>query len=241
MHVSEIVSSIDLEKGPPPHEMLDQHQDETGNILPSTYHDGVVRLKLQHRPWLESLHQFMDPNTTGFAMDPANRMKHFDMKVIHFLQSGKADSVIKCSTPEEFEVAMSEDKERGGTLIITKGISRAIIEALGTRFELEPEFFASHLEGTELFHTGYYESLVLHPPARAPAFPPEYIKKSPFYTAEYRRLYHIPGGREEMIKLRGTKTTTPRGVHMMHPNLPDFFGSEKISIYKRRGSKIGKS
>jgi hypothetical protein len=240
MHVSEIVSSIDLEKGPPPHEMLDQHQDETRNILPSTYHDGVVRLKLQHRPWLESLHQFMDPNTTGFAMDLADRMGHFDIKVIHFLQSGKAGSVIKCSTPEEFEVAISEDNEREGTLVITKGISRAIIETLGTRFELEPEFFASHLEGTELFHSGHHESLVLHPSARAPAFPPEYIKKAPFYTTEYRRLYYIQGGIEEMIQLRGTKTTTPRGVHMMHPDLPDFFGSEKISVYKRRGSKIGK-
>jgi hypothetical protein len=136
MHVFEIVSSIDLEKGPPPDEMLYQQQDETRNILPSTYHDGVVRLKLQHRPWLESLRQFMDPNTTGFAMDLADRMGHFDIKVIHFLQSGKADSVIKCSTPEEFEVAISEDNERRGTLVITKGISRTIIETLGTGLSL---------------------------------------------------------------------------------------------------------
>lgn len=241
MHVSEIVSSIDLEKGPPSHEMLDQHQDETRNILPSTYHDGVVGLKLQNRPWLESLHQFMDPNTTGFGMDPANRMKHFDIKVIHFLQSGNADSVIKCSTPEEFEMAISEDIERIGTIVITKGISRAIIEALGTRFELEPEFFASHLEGTELFRMGCYVSLVLEPPARAPAFPLEYIRKAPFYTAEYRRLYHIRGGPEKIFKLRGSKTTTTRGVHIVHPDLPDIFGSEKISVYKRKGSKIGKS
>jgi len=116
-----------------------------------------------------------------------------------------------------------------------------IIECLGTRFELEPEFFASHLEGTELFHMGCYSSLALEPPARAPVFSPEFIRKAPFYTAEYRRLYHIQGGREKIFKLRGSKTTTPRGVHVMHPDLPDVSGSEKISVYKRKGSKIGKS
>jgi hypothetical protein len=240
MHVSEIVSSIDLEKGPPPHEMLDQHQDETRNILPSTYHDGVVGLKLQHRPWLQSLHQFMDPTAKGFAMDPEMRMGHFDIKVIHFLQSGKFDSIIKCSTPEDFEKAISADKEQTGTLVITKGISRAIIEALGTRFELEPEFFATHLAGTELFWTGNRESPVLLPPAIAPNLLSDYIRKAPFYTAEYRRPYHIEGGQEHVMKLRTTETTTSRGIYIVHPDLPEVFGSEKISVYKKRGSKIGK-
>jgi hypothetical protein len=168
MHVSEIVSAIDLEKRLPPHEILDQHQDETRNILPSAYHDGVVGLKLQHRPWLQSLHQFMDPTIKGFAMDGDKRMRHFDIEVIHLLQSGKFGSIIECATPPDFEKAISADKEQIGTLVITKGISRAIIEALGTRFELEPEFFATHLAGTEPFWTGHRESLISLPPAIAP-------------------------------------------------------------------------
>jgi hypothetical protein len=220
--------------------MLDQHQNETRNILPSTYHDGVVGVKLQHQPSLQSLHQFMDLTAKGFAIDQDKRMRHFDIKVIHFLQSGKPNSIIKCSTPEDFEKAISADKEQIGTLVITKGISRAIIESLGTRFELEPEFFATHLEGTELFRTGRRESLVLRPPARAPNLLLDYIRKAPFYTAEYRRPYHIEGGQEHILKLRTTETSTPRGIHMVHRDLPDVFGSEKISVYKKRGSKIGK-
>jgi hypothetical protein len=235
-----VISTNDLEKGQPPHEKHDQHQDETRNIPPSTYHDGVVELNLQYRPWLESLHQFMDPNAKGFAINLANRMKHFDIKVIHFSKSGKPDSVIKCPTPEDFERAISEDKERTGTLVIAKGISRAMIEALGTLFELEPEFFANHLAGTELYRMGHPESLDLRAPARAPSLLPDYIRKAPFYTAKYRRPYHIEGGKERVFKLRGAETTTPRGAQIIHDDLPEVFVVEKISVYKKRGSNIGK-
>jgi len=234
------ISTNDLEKGPPPHEKHDQHQYETRNTPPSTYHNGVVEPKLQHRPWLESLHQFMDPNAKGFAVNLANRMKHFNIKVIHFPKSGKPDSVIKCSTPEDFEGAISGDKERTGTLVITKGISRAMIEALGTIFELEPEFFASHLAGTELFRMGRQESPILRAPARAPSLLPDYIRKAPFYTAEYRRPYHIEGGTERVFKLRVTETNTSRGIAIVHEDLPDVFFVEKISVYKKKGSNIGK-
>lgn len=235
-----VISAKDLEKGPSP-EKHDQHQDEARNILPSTYYDGVVRPKLQHRPWLECLYQFMDPDTEGFAIKPARRMTDFDIKVIHFTGSGKPDSVIKCSTAEDFERAVSEDKERTGTLVILKGLSRIMIEALGTKFELEPEFFASYLAGTEEFRMGRYESPILRPPARGPNLLPDYIRKAPFYTAEYRRPYHIEGGQEAVFRLRATVTNTPRGVQIIHADLPDVFVGEKISVYKKRGSNIGKS
>ena len=235
-----VISTDDLEKGQPPHERHDQHQDEARNIPQSTYHDGVVELMLQHRPWLESLHQFMDPNAKGFAINLASRMKHFDIKVIHFPMSGKPNSVIKCPTPDDFERAISEDKERTGTLVIAKGISRAMIEALGTIFELEPEFFANHLAGTELYRMGCLDLLGLRAPARAPNLLPDYIRKAPFYTAEYRRPYHIYGGKDRVFKLRVADHTTPRGALIVHDDLPDVFVVEKISVYKKRGSSVGK-
>ena len=235
-----VISTNDLEKGQPRREKHDQHQDETRDIPPSTYNDGVVEPLLQQRPWLESLHQFMDPNAEGFATDLASRMKHFDIKVTHFPKSGKPDWVIKCPTPDDFERAISEDRERTGTLVIAKGISRAMIEALGTMFELEPEFFANHLAGTELYRMGRLDLLGLRAPARAPNLLPDYIRKAPFYTAEYRRPYHIEGGKERAFKLRVTETTTSRGISIIHDDLPDFFFSEKISVYKKKGSNIGK-
>ena len=230
----------DLEKGLPPLGKYDQHQDVTRNIPQSVYYDRAVGLRLEQRPWLESLHQFMDPKAQGFAMHLPNRMMHFVIKVINFPKSGKPDSVIKCSTPEDFEAAVGRDKERTGTIVIAKGISRAMIEVLGSRFELEPEFFANHLQGTELYRMGSVEPLSLRAPARAPSLLPDYIRKGPFYTVEYRRPYQIEGGVERVLGLRVTETSTPRAITPVHENLHDYFVSEKISVYKKKGSNTGK-
>jgi hypothetical protein len=77
-------------------------------------------------------------------------------------------------------------------------------------------------------------------PPRTPNLLPDYIRKAPFYTAEYRRPYHIKGGKEQAFKLRVAETTIPRGAQILHDDLPDVFVAEKISVYKKRGSKIGK-
>jgi hypothetical protein len=229
----------DIEKGPPQHVKHNEHQDKTRSVFPNIYHDTVVKPKLMHRPWLESLDQFMDPKAKGFGMDLFSnvRMEHFDIKVIHFLKIGKPCLVTKCCTPEDFGAAMSEDKERIGTLVIAKGISRVMIETLGIRFELEPEFFAQYLEGTELFRMGPQTS---GPPNRAPNFLPDYMRRAPFYAAEYRRASHIEGGGSVAFQLRIKETTTPRGVLIIHSDHPDLFVAEKVSVYKRKGSNVGK-
>jgi hypothetical protein len=241
MGVSEMTSvANDLEKGPPRPENHSQLQRETRKICPSIYHDEVVKPKLQLRPWLESLNRFMDPDADGFAMDKVDnmRMEHFDIIVIHVPQSGKPYSVVQCDNVADFEATTCEDKERAGTLIIAKGISRAVIETLGTRFELEPEFFAQYLKGTELYLMGTQTS---KPPARSPNLLPDYIRKAPFYTADYRRPLYIEDSMETVIQVRATATTTPRGVQVMHKDSPDVFVAERISVYKKKGSKVGKS
>lgn len=230
----------DLEKGPLQHEKRSQQQHVTRKICPSNYHDKVIKPKLCHRPWLESLDQFMDPDAEGFALDLANndRMEHFDIKVIHIPKSGAPLSVIKCRSREEFEAASCEDKERAGALVIAKGLSREMIEALGSRFELEPEFFAQHLKGTELYRTGQQTP---ESKTRMPNLLPDYVRRAPFYTAEYRRPFYNESALSNIIQLRRTITTTPRGVHAMHVDLPDVFVAEQISVYKRNGSNIGRS
>lgn len=208
----------------------------------SEYHEKVVKDKLRHRPWLDILHQFMNPNAEGFAVNPKRRMLHFDIKVIHISKSGNIEPLIKCLTPTKFKDAISEEerKERSGTLIIAKDLSRAMIDSLGMKYELEPEFFASHLGGTESFGMGHWESPTVRPPARAPNLLPDYLRKAPFYTAQYRRPYHIKGGTQEVFKLRSSETNTARGAHDLNDDLPDIFVTEKISVYKKPGSNIGK-
>jgi hypothetical protein len=91
----------------------------------------------------------MDPTSQGFEVDLKLRMAHFDIKVIHISTSGEVDAVIKCDNPDMFKAAIINDQERSGTLVIAKDLSRAMIDALGAQYELEPEFFAAHLLGTE--------------------------------------------------------------------------------------------
>jgi hypothetical protein len=232
-----VVSPSDVEQGSPLSRSYGQREYE---VRRSEFYNRVVKPRLHHRPWLEIVQKFMDPNAKGFAVDLDRRMTHFDIKVIHISTSGESEPVIKCDTPEKFHDAVEEDKERSGTLVIAKDLSRAMIEALGTRYELEPEFFASHLAGTELYGMGYRELPTSRAPARAPILLPDYIRKASFYTAEYRRPYCIEGGLNKVFELRSSKTNLARGVESVKGNFPDLFVLEKISVYREKGSNVGK-
>lgn len=237
-----MTSANDLEQGPPQSGIQNQLRYDMQHIHQSQYYERFVKDNLRHRPWLDILYQFMNPNTEGFAVDLKRRMLHFDIKVIHISKSGNIESLIKCPSPAKFKDAISEEEREGrsGTLIIAKDISRAMIESLGMEYGLEPEFFASHLEGTEFYRMGVWESPTVRPPARAPNLLPDYLRKAPFYTAQYRRPYHIKGGKMEVFKLRSTETNTGRGAHVLGDDSPEIFAFEKISVYKRPGSNIGK-
>src|SRR5277367_5982661 len=149
-----VASANDLEQGPPLTGNHDEHYFEMRNVPRSEYHDRVVKPKLMHRPWLDVLDQFLNPNQIGFPVEQDHRMRHFDIKVIHISKFGKISSITKYITPEQFGDVISEDKEWSGILIIAKDLSRAMIDALGMKYKLEPEFFASRLAGTEPFITG---------------------------------------------------------------------------------------
>jgi hypothetical protein len=234
----QVMHTDDLELGRPPRESYGQYL-EMPNMSQSEYHDKVVKPKLQHRPWLETLHEFLDPSAEGFAIKRSDRMSHFDIKVIRISMSGEVESPIKCDEPAQFKEAISEVEERCGTLLIAKGLSRAMIDILGMEYNLDPDFFASHLQGTESFRTGIWAPPTVQRLARAPNFLPDYIRKSPYYTVEFRRPYHIDGGLKITQLLRSSQTSTPRGAQHLKDNLPNVFVSEKISVYRKKGSNLG--
>jgi len=234
----QVMHTDDLELGRPLRGSCGQYL-KMPNMSQSSYHDMVVKPKLQHWPWLETLHEFLDPCAEGFAIKQSDRMSHFDIKVIRISISGEVESPIKCDEPTQFKEAISEVEERRGTLLIAKGLSRAMIDILGMEYNLDPDFFASHLQGTESYRTGIWASPIVRRPARTPNFLPDYIRKSPFYTVEFRRPYHIDGGLKITKLLRSSQTSTPRGVLHLKKNLPGIFGSEKISVYKKKGSNLG--
>lgn len=221
------ISMDELEQG----QRLRQYQHATPEVPRSEYHDQVVKPKLLNRPWLDILHEFLDPTTEHFAVSPDHRLLYFDIQVIHISGDGEVNPPIKCKNATEFNEAISNaDSERRGTLVIAEDLSRAMIDALGMQYNLDPEFFASHLLGTQLFHTGEWQCI--RDPVRAPNILPGYLRKASYYTVEFRRPYHFPGGKKTIVELRSTKTSTPRGVHILNEDIPDAFVVEKISVYK---------
>lgn len=207
-----------------------RHQDQ------SEYHDQYVKPKLYHRPWLDILSTFLDPNEKSFAVSKKRRLSFFDVEVIHVLASGKVSPPIKCESKAQFRQAISSaSEELRGTLVIANDLSGAMIDALGMQYDLEPEFFACHLLGTESYRMGNWRS----PTVRAPNILPDHIKKAPYYTVGFRRPYHIPGGFKEIIELRSTKTNTPRGAQILTGDIPDALVFERISVYKRKGANFG--
>lgn len=234
------ISLNELERGLPTTEK-DGEYKTTITVPPSEYHNQYVTPKLKHKPWLGILNEFLDPEEKSFSVPLHHRMSAFNIDVIHISKSGEVDVPVKCKDAVEFKQAISKtDKEQGGTLIIAEDLSREMIDALGIQYNLEPEFFACHLLGTESFRTGTWESPLVRRPPRAPNVLPNYIRKAPFYTVELRRPYHFLGGFREIVNTRSKETCTPRGALMLKHTMNDAFVFEKISVYKRENSNFGR-
>jgi hypothetical protein len=228
----------DPERGLSQSEIYKKHND---GPPPREYRDQKVKPKLKHRPWLKILDEFLDPTEECFKNSQERRLLHFDVQVIHISVSGEVSLPINCNGMKEFKDATSpSDNKRCGTILITEDISLTMIDALGIKYELEPDFFACHLEGTEAFRTGRWHSPEDRLLARGPNILGDYLRKAPFYTAEYRRPYHIKGGFKESADLRSRVTSTPRGVEVLNDIIPDVFASEKISVYKKKGDNTGR-
>lgn len=150
------ISLNELERGLSLSESNDQYP--MPDVTRSEYHDTCVTPKVKHGPWLEILNEFLDPNKKSFAVPPDHRLSFFDVQVIHISASGQVNTPITCKNATTFKEAISSaDTEQSGTLVIAEDLSRAMIDALGMQYNLEPEFFACHLLGTESFRKGHWE------------------------------------------------------------------------------------
>jgi hypothetical protein len=231
----------------------------------SSYRHRNVIPKLSKRPGLAILDEFMDPCNTGFAPPFKQRKSKFDIIVIHIHRYEGVQQPIRCSSYDRFELAMRPrnystatytsavqlegwiaEEDRIGTTIFIEDLSLDMIDVLGSTYGIEPEFFANHLRGSETFRTGKWLPAVV----RAPKILPPCIREAPFYAIEFRRPYHLSSGLEDVIDLRSRVTNIPRGAQVIKGThtvkgawdsdyFPDVFVYEKVSVYKKKDSKIG--
>jgi hypothetical protein len=106
---------------------------------------------LENCLWLDIPYKFLDTNNKNFAVETQHRLSFFDTEVIHISASGNVDLLIKYKNTAAFKQAFSSIDDERSTLVIAGDLSQAMIEAIGIQNGLKPEFFASHLIGTEEF------------------------------------------------------------------------------------------
>jgi hypothetical protein len=202
-----------------------------------------VEDNLRRQPSLEILASFLGSSHHLISID--NSKPSIDVKVIRIGIADMADVGRKprpCKTEEDLkqQIREAKDDEKGsGTIILVEGLSPEVINILGEEFNVEPEFFANHLEGSPEYRSGSWKA----PTSRAPKILPSCYRKAPFFSFSFRRPAFFSGDWGEIVDLR-RKTTTPRGVQL-HDRvrkgnpLPVMFAMEKASVYRKKCSNIG--
>ena len=171
-------------------------------------------------------------------MSPPACCSHFDVLVTHILSSGEIHpNPITCRTKNDLEIAIgpSAPVNRTSTVIFAEDLTRDVIEALGSIFSIEPEFFALHLRTSGVFRKGAWS----YPVAPALDMLPSYLRGAPFYSLEFRRPYDFRS-LNEIIGIRGDhyRTHVPRAVRRTE-HLPVAFMDERVSgLTKRNQSNI---
>ncbi|KAH0538895.1 hypothetical protein FGG08_004551 [Glutinoglossum americanum] len=188
-----------------------------------------IKSRLLQSPGLATLDLFMSKGAESPLF--LERMHKFNIDVIHILRSGEVCAPIRCRTKDKFDTAISSEvpPNRISTFILAKDLSHIMIETLGTRFNLAPEYFALHLRGIQPFQTGEWRPLM---------FPeldllPSYYLKAPFYSVEIYRSYYFPGGLPEIIELRRSETNLPRGAYVAE-GLENGAVQERASVYQTK-------
>jgi hypothetical protein len=124
---------------------------------------------------------------------------------------------IQCYTQEDLEAVVCGLKvpdERHSTVVLAEGFSYKMVETLGSRLQLEPEFFASHLHKTQNLCNGEFEEDMV----QCLEMQPSYYSVAPFYSLLFGRYYHFPGGMEDLYDLRRTVHKYPPHsvLHSVH-------------------------
>jgi hypothetical protein len=203
-------------------------------MISSTVNDGpkglapyhaMISDRLEEMPGLTILDQLMQQRPTNGS---------FNIQILHVLESGELfppKTLECCSTPEEFHHTFSgAPLNRIGSFVLVDNISAEVVETLGSRFNLRPEFFATYLRETQNFREGrfrpskYCELEVL----------PSYYREAPFYSLELCRPYPFPGGLEEIAEMRRS-INNARGFYLMR-GLEGASARERVSVYETKTS-----
>ena len=190
----------------------------------TSYHESV-KASLKRRPGLQIVRDSISTYPNCYC---------FDVHVIHILRSGGIHPhTFPCRSQEDLKQAIGPlaPTDRASTIILAEDMTKTVVEALGSNFAIEPEFFAVHLREHDALRTGEWS----YPTAPALDLLPSYLRDAPFYSIHFRRPCEFSAGYKEVVRIR----KDPNRTHVSRPvrwskGLPIVFAHERVSVYTKR-------
>ncbi|KAI9766655.1 MAG: hypothetical protein M1839_004795 [Geoglossum umbratile] len=203
--------------------------------MSSTVNDGPKGLAPYHAMINDRLEEMPGLTILDQLMQQKSKKGFFHIQILHVLESGELfpppETREYCSTPEEFHHTFSGAPfNRIGSFILVDNISAEVVETLGSRFNLRPEFFAIYLRETQNYREGRFR------PSKHCELEilPSYYREAPFYSLELCRPYPFPGGMDEIAEMRKSGSAA-RGFYLMQ-GLDGVSARERVLVYETKTS-----
>jgi hypothetical protein len=168
-----------------------------------------------------------------------NEPPRFNVEVLHISKSGSISDHIRYTDKEKFDFDLESvvPEDRLSSLILVEDLSPDALKSLKHNFKLDLGFLENHMADTQNFKTGKWKKV------DSPDIDiyPSLYKHVNFYSLHFTRQYSMPGGADELCKLRKATTNTPRGAYIAH-GLLKIAVQEKVSVHTtiRNSVKIGR-
>ena len=175
---------------------------------------------MSNEVWIEGFHT---PN------DVEKRMKKVDVTSFDLgIKSPVAKTFTDFSTLEAH--LNSEQEPKATRVLFVEDISRDVIELLGSKFRLEPQFFENHLRGIQRFLAQQWMG---DKTLRLECSLATRLKRN-FFTISFRRPYQFDSW-ESLIPLR-RKLNIPRIGSVVH----NLYLRERVSVYSHGDKSTSK-
>lgn len=183
--------------------------------VPGPY-EQYVRSLVSDWPHLRIIEDFMSVDLEHTPTPLQNRLFKTDVQIIDIATEAKSHKFVDL---EELRYFLKQPRSKNikARLLLVEDLSAGIIETLGSTFDLDPEFFALHLNGWWRHYQGQWKpysakaGYVAHPL-------PSAITKQEFQHFQFRRAYHWSREREIEATRRDHsnlwRSYIPKGIGM---------------------------
>lgn len=225
-----------------PADTPDQSQEsiEVPEALPEPGpYENYIRGLLPHWPHLRIVTDFMSVDLKDTPTPFAKRMFKTDVRVVDIISEQYCGTYRTTSENltfgdlAQFQQFLEKPRENGSRnvnvrLIMVEDLSAKLIETLGSKFNIDPDFFAQHLGEWSRHYRGFCSNS----PERAGSVPYPLntnVREQGFRHFTFQRAYEWQG--EEWIKKTNLANSNLWRPHISRGIKPEVFVNERFSVF----------